>query len=718
MSEGISVGDAVLSFLGDTTQLDATFDRVGAEATAKMGVATTAVQGTTVAVSELSGEMAVGQQGAVKLGTVMNLAGKESKESMYQARGEAGLLGEAFGVHLPRHVRSFVAELPGVGTALSAAFSATAVLFIIEAIVKLTEKASDLAGAWLFQTEAAKKLLTEMGLANLEIAKQNDLYHKAKEALDTFGETAVEKTAAKIQDLKDNLAEHNKELARLQNYYGQGIRNTTLLDNLAIQQATVKALQEEIALNETIKKQQENDAALKSLQAEITLRKSLTDSTLNLQQAKAKELLAGEENTQSKLITIDATYTEKRYQLELRTLRQMLDAEEKYGHDNEAKVNQIRAKIQEAENQHAVIAITGFTNLMNRLKEIRDGALDAQSSSKTVADTLGLTDAQQKLDKATEAAHNFGIVLHGDLVTALHEARDAKFAFVQGMGTTDKAALDQFDKAIQNAQFNLDNFGKAEMTFFGKQSPLWKAYEADVRHAGDQTKFFGEVGKETFGSFAQAAGSAFDAFLKGQASFGQAMKQAAAQTIDALAAQAFAQALYWSAMGLADLYFNPARSAEDFAAAETFGAVAALAGAAGFGLGSGGKGGSGSSASPLTATGGANNTQQPGQGAVSVVGVQHFAMGGLISAPTLSMIGEGHKSEAVLPLDDPKAMARIGKAIADASGGGGVTHNWHIEGLISPDNLQKVARQISEGVQKNRITLKSSSTFRINKRSA
>jgi hypothetical protein len=65
---------------------------------------------------------------------------EKARSTTYEARGEAALLGEAFGIHLPRHVRSFVAELPGIGTALSAAFAATAVLFLIEALVKGVDK--------------------------------------------------------------------------------------------------------------------------------------------------------------------------------------------------------------------------------------------------------------------------------------------------------------------------------------------------------------------------------------------------------------------------------------------------------------------------------------------------------------------------------------------------------------------------------------------------
>src|SRR5713226_726533 len=85
--------------LGDTTQLDATFAKVGAEVPAKMGAATAAVQGTTVAVQDMAKEMAIGTNGAVELGEITNLAGEKSRESIYQARGETQLLGEMFGVH-------------------------------------------------------------------------------------------------------------------------------------------------------------------------------------------------------------------------------------------------------------------------------------------------------------------------------------------------------------------------------------------------------------------------------------------------------------------------------------------------------------------------------------------------------------------------------------------------------------------------------------------
>src|SRR6266404_4995545 len=100
VGEGIDAGDAVVSFLADTTQLDVAFARIGTEATAKMGTATAAIDGTTGAVEGLTAEMAVGQRGAVELGEVTDLAGKKMRASMYEARGEMALLGEETGIKI------------------------------------------------------------------------------------------------------------------------------------------------------------------------------------------------------------------------------------------------------------------------------------------------------------------------------------------------------------------------------------------------------------------------------------------------------------------------------------------------------------------------------------------------------------------------------------------------------------------------------------------
>lgn len=63
-----------------------------------------------------------------------------AKYSSKEATGSLALLGEELGIKIPRHLRTFITTLPGVGVALSSAFSGIAVLALIELITKAVEK--------------------------------------------------------------------------------------------------------------------------------------------------------------------------------------------------------------------------------------------------------------------------------------------------------------------------------------------------------------------------------------------------------------------------------------------------------------------------------------------------------------------------------------------------------------------------------------------------
>jgi hypothetical protein len=91
-------------------------------------------------VAEAQRQVALSSAGAKRSHDELRQSLGAVRESTREAKGEIGLLGEAFGIHLPRHVRTFIAELPGVGKALSAAFAVTAVGFIIEGLSQAASK--------------------------------------------------------------------------------------------------------------------------------------------------------------------------------------------------------------------------------------------------------------------------------------------------------------------------------------------------------------------------------------------------------------------------------------------------------------------------------------------------------------------------------------------------------------------------------------------------
>ena len=79
-------------------------------------------------------------------------------------------------------------------------------------------------------------------------------------------------------------------------------------------------------------------------------------------------------------------------------------------------------------------------------------------------------------------------------------------------------------------------------------------------------------------------------------------------------------------------------------------------------------------------------------------------------------MGEESKKEAVLPLEDPRAMAKIGQAIGQ-HGGGGLTVHVH-GGLVSDDKLINIMGRMSKLVTKGQARLLASDSHRLTKRSA
>jgi hypothetical protein len=139
---------------------------------------------------------------------------------MYQARGEAALLGEEFGIHLPRHVRSFISEIPGVGEALSAAFSATAILFVAQAIIEAAEKLSDLTARFLIFTDEMKASNAEIVRHNESLLKLKDTFDKDQDALEKFGKTALEVAVMKVGKLTKALEDSKKAASSLKDEAG------------------------------------------------------------------------------------------------------------------------------------------------------------------------------------------------------------------------------------------------------------------------------------------------------------------------------------------------------------------------------------------------------------------------------------------------------------------------------------------------------------------
>jgi hypothetical protein len=177
-------------------------------------------------------------------------AAEKMSFSMAEAKGSMALISEEIGVKIPRHIRGFIAELPGVGAAMSAAFSAVAIIALIEVVIKITEKID----AW---GSAAEK-------ARLEWEKQTETLHDHNDVLAL--------TNAKLQEAIDKL-EHKPV-----NYAA-----------IALAEATVRA-----------------DELAKALNTDIDEFEKLLDAQTNSKWEKAWDAISGNASASDFKASIDA----------------------------------------------------------------------------------------------------------------------------------------------------------------------------------------------------------------------------------------------------------------------------------------------------------------------------------------------------------------------------------------------------------------------------
>jgi hypothetical protein len=125
----------------------------------------------------------------------------EMSGNTHEARGALMLLGEEIGVHIPRHLQGFITKIPGVGTALNAAFSSVAILALIEVIVKITEKITE----FRKHAEESAEAMRKAG----DIGRES--MHKIDEELLTLDAQLEELNGNYLAALRDKLREIDNE---------------------------------------------------------------------------------------------------------------------------------------------------------------------------------------------------------------------------------------------------------------------------------------------------------------------------------------------------------------------------------------------------------------------------------------------------------------------------------------------------------------------------
>jgi hypothetical protein len=644
---GIDIGDAILTATVDMSQLEGKFAAIGQQAEVGLKPAADALD-------DVAGGFKDAGTSATASVPPIEAAGEATKVSMYEARGEVRLLGEEFGIRLPRHVGNFVASLPGVGEAMSAAFSATAVLFIAQALVQATEKLSEWVGANLIYTDAMRASNAEIARHGAALEALKGTYDKDQEALDNFGKTALQVADDKIAKLtkaiKDEVAaskemENSAKAGQIQYSYWDGI----------IDQVYMK-----VGLGP-----RRFEAAMDA-QAQAVINA----------QDKAQEAIKDADN--------------KEKELALAKLQRAKEARE------EAQ----KAYYAEVDLREKALAYAK-----------RADEEELESKRKMYYEQVDLAEKAAKANEATDKA------AHGAEVKAYYEKIEIQDKDLEIKKEVLKADEEATQKQIEYAKAHHQTTVELE-----KELKLLQQLEKEIGvqpHVIDKAKTsmdeLGEVTQHASTQMLSSFGSAISGMVQGTEHGGKAMEKALFSTIASMAQQLaaffFAQAVAYA--------LTPGMGAT--AAGDMAGAVAleALAGVLG-GLGSGINAGTGSSNTGVAQLSGASDTSGAGvRGGTSVRG---FATGALVSAPTLAMVGEGGGPEAVIPLDDPEAMEKIGQAVGavvSRAGGGGDLHIHLPHGsIISADVMQKFVGKMNSMVKRGQLNVTSSNSLRITKRSA
>lgn len=691
----IDVGDAVLKFIGDTSQLDAKFNSIGPKAEAAFEPAAEAAED----------------------------AGDRIGSSMREAKGEVALLGEEFGIRLPRHVRTFVAELPGVGGALSAAFSATAVLFLVKALVEGAEKLSNWIGDALIFTKTMKDSDAAIASSNVELVKLNKQYEQSKARLAELTEGPLAKLAKEENDLTKAFKANTEAAAKnqvLQVAQKSGWEKTkdTILDvgkyMVEYTSGVHLATSAENDHTEALARQQQETIRLFEEKKALDEQQKAHDE--ELRQTRIKDAIDAVEN-EKKIALASATTEENKYEIEQYYSGKKLTLVKEYGDKEKQQAASLAAEIEAAQIEHLNKVQAAYVTAMGLVKQAQQSAIN-DLKAMAVTGTISLSPLAAGFDKAREAAHSLGITLQTDLIDNLEQAKAVEQALIQASkdgAFVDPVAMKQAIKLVEDAHNALVNFGKAEDTFKLKSKGLWAEFQTEAKTGATAMDLVKQSGVQAFDDLSKNVEGAFSQVVLGEGKVGQALERATAASLASIAAQAAVKAIFYTAEGFAALVTNPSGAANYFTAAAEMATVAGVAGVAGRAL-SGAAGGSGGS-TPSNFQGFSGGSNTSGSGQRGGVSVRAFADGGLITGPTLALAGESGP-EAVLPLNDDvlgKLGAHVAAAIS-ANGGGGHHMHVNVQGLVSDDKLANIMKKMSKLVNRGQASLQASHSLVINNR--
>jgi hypothetical protein len=821
----ITVFDAVGKFSADSRNLDdfiTKLDRALPDASQKSAVATKALKdaqdnlkASLKALREEGGNTADNWQkvaDAQRQVAITSEASKRSqnelkasiggvKESSREAKAELGLLGEGIGIHLPRHVRSLLAELPGLTSALNAAFGATAVIFLVDALSQIPEKilsiTADLAG-WTKEAQAAYESQRKLNQSLLDLAetRQDAAVREKERGLEgarltqqqiTDNKTIIENYRQRIVATGDQIgklqqeklahdevangwgAETFAESAYITNHKAKSAELQKSIDELSERQRKLTKDRDELEQGSADKASQLTHQQLSEYialeSAKVEAKRKASQEQLALDLATWQAEYQNGIITYAELLELEGKSEEDKYQVDQKALQDKLDLQKLDPTKNLVAIATLNGQIEAAEKQHEAKLLSDYAKYQEQYKKLTSekpqsvqftGGLPKISNeistvefSNTEGATKKINDMLNVIRQLEDAFHELSVTSSQDLAqqaakmeldfekikkSGTATKRDlilAEAAYVEALIESEKAAghstgeaearLARIEKEASRLGVVLQKLGRDGQKHL---SPLGQIFDQVARHAISA----GAAVKAVANIFLEAIGSSVAAALTGSESFGQAMERMLKSVLASLAGEAVVQTIREIAAGLAAAArYDYVSAGLHYSSAKVWGAVAIASAVGAAAIPSGGSGGSSDAGAPAGTkpieTSGATQTEaQP----VQTTNVQRFARGGLVSGPTMAIIGDAVNStntavektlsgpgqrEAAIPIDDDRATSAIAAAL--------VKHMppTNIKINVKGKSLKHLIRDISHEVESGNVTLKASHAGAVRKQS-
>lgn len=682
-----------------------------------------------------------------------SLGTRRFTQDQRQAKDAAQLVAQQLGIQLPEAVQKFLAQSPRVSRVLSGMFNVAIVAAFAAAIIELGTTIGNLiVEARGFTAELDRQLQLALRIQDINLDANVEEMSKSVAGLtrrvnDLAAGLGLTREQAEAIKPPEGLKQQTILLAKIDQAAKRTGRSVFQVRDEFLELAAVNASLEKVVVKQAEAEKRRRDEVEKSAEAE---RKRAEEEAKRLAKEQEREALRKRLELQRETASVLRTLQDENLKLVLGTLEgeQLIQAELEV---KLATLALVKSRYQEFPD--IVAAATGQEVLLHqqatkKITEARqqmiqeldklvigEGIPGAPSPEaiQRLGEALGvkLPEEIEKLILTQEKLRVLGVKSVADLEAELRKAEEAYAALaLGGEASLGEILLAQEKLLEKEIEVNLARGESVEELNkkLERQKQLYQEITGQLEENATVGQIWGELWEEISDRVGQSISvnlsniganairdltgafqQGIQAWILGGESLGVAMRRAAASVLAGIAAQSAVLAIFELAAAFAALARLDFRGAAlHFKAAAIYGVVAAAAGASAKLIAPPGQ--AATITGPTGAPGGV--VTGPPQPNNPLTVVRRFGEGGLVTRPTLALLGEKGEDEIVLPIPKPRAGSQEFE-------GQGATQpvTIIIEGLISPDNLLTVMEQMSRLVEGNDAQLSASQARSIVRRS-